>query len=77
MANVVFSIEGEIEGEAVGELTVRALRAVLVGVLASTVFAQAALVWALFTDPEDGSGGHGRRGRQALGFMPLAGLISP
>jgi hypothetical protein len=38
-----------------GELTVRALRAVLVGVLASTVFVQAVLVWALFTDPEDGS----------------------
>jgi hypothetical protein len=38
-----------------GELTVRALRAVLTGVLASTVFVQAALVWALFTDPEDGS----------------------
>jgi hypothetical protein len=39
----------------VGELTVRALRVVLVGVLASTVFVQAVLVWALFTDPEDGS----------------------
>lgn len=38
-----------------GELTVRALRVVLVGVLASTVFVQAVLVWALFTDPEDGS----------------------
>jgi Protein of unknown function (DUF2975) len=38
-----------------GELTVRALRAVLVAVLASTVFVQAAMVWALFTDPEDGS----------------------
>jgi hypothetical protein len=38
-----------------GELTVRALRAVLVGVLASTVFVQAVMVWALFTDPEDGS----------------------
>ena len=38
-----------------GELTVRALRAVLAGVLASTVFVQAAMVWALFTDPEDGS----------------------
>jgi Protein of unknown function (DUF2975) len=39
----------------VGELTVRALRVVLVGVLASTLFVQAVLVWALFTDPEDGS----------------------
>jgi hypothetical protein len=38
-----------------GVLTVRALRVVLVGVLASTLFVQAALVWALFTDPEDGS----------------------
>ncbi len=38
-----------------GNVTVRALRVVLAGVLASTVFAQAALVWALFTDPEDGS----------------------
>jgi len=38
-----------------GALTVRALRVVLVGVLASTVFVQAVLVWALFTDPEDGS----------------------
>ena len=38
----------------VGKLTVRALRVVLVGVLASTVFIQAALVWGLFTDPEDG-----------------------
>ena len=40
-----------------GELTVRALRAVLVGVLASTVFVQAGMVWALVSgsDPEDGS----------------------
>jgi Protein of unknown function (DUF2975) len=38
-----------------GALTVRALRVVLVGVLASTVFVEAAMVWALFTDPEDGS----------------------
>ena len=38
-----------------GELTVRALRAVLAAVLASTVFTQAALVWGLITDPEDGS----------------------
>jgi prolipoprotein diacylglyceryltransferase len=44
-----------IEGEMMGELTVRALRVVLVGVLASTVFVQAVMVWALFTDPEDGS----------------------
>ena len=38
-----------------GVLTVRALRAVLAAVLASTVFAQAALVWGLITDPVDGS----------------------
>ncbi|MEH0541730.1 DUF2975 domain-containing protein [Streptomyces sp. B21-105] len=38
-----------------GKLTVRALRAVLVVVLAGTVFVQASMVWALATDPEDGS----------------------
>nr|BFE31723.1 DUF2975 domain-containing protein [Actinomadura rugatobispora] len=40
-----------------GELTVRALRVVLAGVLASTVFVQAVLMWALVSgsDPEDGS----------------------
>jgi hypothetical protein len=40
-----------------GALTVRALRVVLVGVLACTVFVQALLVWALVSgnDPEDGS----------------------
>ena len=38
-----------------GSLTVRALRAVLVVVLAGTVFVQALMVWALATDPEDGS----------------------
>ncbi len=38
-----------------GKLTVRALRAVLVVVLAGTVFVQASLLWALATDPEDGS----------------------
>ena len=38
-----------------GKLTVRALRAVLVVVLAGTVFVQALMVWALATDPEDGS----------------------
>jgi hypothetical protein len=39
-----------------GELTVRALRIVLAGVLASTVFVQAVMVWALVSgsDPEDG-----------------------
>lgn len=40
-----------------GVLTVRALRAVLVVVLASTVFVQAVMLWALISgnDPEDGS----------------------
>ena len=38
-----------------GKLTVGALRAVLVVVLAGTVFVQALMVWALVTDPEDGS----------------------
>ena len=40
-----------------GKLTVRALRAVLVVVLAGTVFVQALMVWVLATgsDPEDGS----------------------
>ncbi|MCG6497824.1 DUF2975 domain-containing protein [Kitasatospora sp. A2-31] len=38
-----------------GRLTVRALRTVLVVVLAGTVGVQALMVWALATDPEDGS----------------------
>ncbi|SCE57391.1 Protein of unknown function [Streptomyces sp. Termitarium-T10T-6] len=40
-----------------GKLTVRALRAVLVVVLAGTVFVQALMLWALIggNDPEDGS----------------------
>ena len=38
-----------------GKLTVGALRAVLAVVLAGTVFVQALMVWALATDPEDGS----------------------
>ncbi|WP_431969358.1 DUF2975 domain-containing protein [Actinacidiphila sp. bgisy160] len=38
-----------------GKLTVWALRAVLVVVLAGTVFIQVGMVWALATDPEDGS----------------------
>jgi hypothetical protein len=40
-----------------GKLAVRALRAVLVVVLAGTVFIQASMVWALVSgsDPEDGS----------------------
>jgi hypothetical protein len=45
------------EGWAMGKLTVGALRAVLVVVLAGTVFVQAGMVWALVSgsDPEDGS----------------------
>ncbi|MGA8113248.1 MAG: DUF2975 domain-containing protein [Actinocatenispora sp.] len=38
-----------------GKLTVAALRTVMVVVLAGTVFIQAGMVWALATDPEDGS----------------------
>ena len=38
-----------------GKLTVGALRAVLVVVLAGTVFVQAGMVWALATRPADGS----------------------
>ncbi|MET9876995.1 DUF2975 domain-containing protein [Actinacidiphila glaucinigra] len=38
-----------------GKLTVWALRAVLVVVLAGTVFVQVGMVWALANDPEDGS----------------------
>ncbi|MER6251577.1 DUF2975 domain-containing protein [Streptomyces sp. NPDC001584] len=38
-----------------GKLAVHALRAVIVVVLVGTVFVQALMVWALATDPEDGS----------------------
>ncbi|MGW7621579.1 DUF2975 domain-containing protein, partial [Streptomyces antimycoticus] len=40
-----------------GQLAVRALRAVLVVVLAGTVFVQALMMWVLVSgsDPEDGS----------------------
>lgn len=38
-----------------GKLTVQALRAVLMVVLTGTVFVQVLMVWALATDPEDGS----------------------
>ncbi|MFE2054011.1 DUF2975 domain-containing protein [Streptomyces sp. NPDC056465] len=38
-----------------GKLAVGALRAVLVVVLTGTVFVQASMVWALATDPEQGS----------------------
>jgi hypothetical protein len=49
------SHRNSMEGWAMGKLTVGALRAVLVVVLAGTVFVQALMVWALATDPEDGS----------------------
>ncbi|WP_238164644.1 DUF2975 domain-containing protein [Kribbella pittospori] len=51
----IYSNRNPMEGRIVGMLTVRALRAVLVVVLAGTVFVQASMVWALATDPEDGS----------------------
>jgi hypothetical protein len=38
-----------------GKLTLQALRAVLAVVFAGAVFIQALMVWALATDPEDGS----------------------
>jgi hypothetical protein len=43
------------EGWVVAKLTVGALRAVLVVVLAGTMFVQALMVWVLATDPEDGT----------------------
>jgi hypothetical protein len=52
--SIVFHRES-MEGRGVGKLTVRALRAVLVVVLAGTVFVQVLMVWALATDPEHGS----------------------
>jgi len=38
-----------------GKVTVQALRAVLMVMLAGTVFLQALMAWALATDPEDGT----------------------
>ncbi|MFF1872093.1 DUF2975 domain-containing protein [Kitasatospora herbaricolor] len=38
-----------------GKLTVRALRAILMLVLVGTVLVQVGMVWALATDPEDGT----------------------
>jgi hypothetical protein len=59
------------EGRAVGRLTVGALRAVLVVVLAGTVFVQASMVWALATDPEDGS-----LPLTALRVITILGMVS-
>ncbi|MEU1709815.1 DUF2975 domain-containing protein [Streptomyces sp. NPDC005706] len=56
-----------------GKLTVRALRAVLVVVLAGTVFVQAGMVWALVggNDPEDGS-----LPLTPLRVITIAGMVS-
>ncbi|MFF3919208.1 DUF2975 domain-containing protein [Streptomyces sp. NPDC001852] len=56
-----------------GKLTVGALRAVLVVVLAGTVFVQAGMVWVLVTgsDPEDGS-----LPLTALRVMTILGMVS-
>ncbi|MFF3379506.1 DUF2975 domain-containing protein [Streptomyces sp. NPDC002680] len=56
-----------------GKLTVRALRAVLVVVLAGTVFVQAGMVWALVSgnDPEDGS-----LPLTALRVITILGMVS-
>jgi hypothetical protein len=56
-----------------GELTVRALRAVFVVVLAGTVFVQAGMVWALAggSDPEDGT-----LPLTALRLITILGLVS-
>ena len=56
-----------------GKLTVRALRAVLLVVLAGTVLVQAGLVWALVSgsDPEDGS-----LPLTAFRVMTLLGMVS-
>ena len=54
-----------------GRLTVHALRAVLVVLLAGTVFVQAGMVWALATDPEDGS-----RPLTPLRIITILGMVS-
>ena len=56
-----------------GKLTVRALRAVLVVVLAGTVFVQVSMVWALASgsDPEDGS-----LPLTALRVITILGMVS-
>jgi hypothetical protein len=61
------------EGRAMGKLTVHALRAVLVVVLAGTVFVQASMAWALISgnDPEDGS-----LPLTALRVITILGMVS-
>jgi DUF2975 family protein len=56
-----------------GKLAVRALRAVLVGVLAGTMLIQAGMVWALASgsDPEDGS-----LPLAAFRVMTILGMVS-
>jgi hypothetical protein len=55
----------------VGRLTVHALRAVLVVVLAGTVFIQAGMVWALIAKPDDGS-----MPLTALRGITIVGMVS-
>ncbi len=56
-----------------GKLTIRALRAVLLAMLAGIVLVQAGMVWALVSgsDPEDGS-----RPLTAFRVMTIAGMVS-
>jgi Protein of unknown function (DUF2975) len=54
-----------------GKLAVQALRAVLAAVLAGTVFIQASMVWALATDPEDGS-----RPLTPLRLITILGMVT-
>ena len=54
-----------------GRLTVHALRAVLVVVLAGTVFIQAGMVWALIAKPDDGS-----MPLTALRVITIVGMVS-
>jgi hypothetical protein len=55
----------------VGQLAVRALRAVLAVMLAGTVFVQIGMVWALVTDPEDGS-----RPLTPLRLVTIVGMVA-
>jgi hypothetical protein len=61
------------EGWAMGKMTVRALRAVLVVLLAGTLFIQAFMVWVLVSgnDPEDGS-----LPLTALRVITILGMVS-
>jgi hypothetical protein len=61
------------EGRVMGKLTVRALRVVLVMVLAGTLFIQVSMVWTLVSgkDPEDGS-----LPLTALRLITIVGMVS-